>query len=357
MSLSIKHEIEKEAVSTKFFLPSEYQEKKIRYLCIDVFRGLAITAMIFVNTLAEFNSPPAWTKHAIDFGLTYVDLVAPFFIFAIALTYRMSFNRYLKTEGILKTYIRFLRRYAAFLGFGFLGSLLITPTGIIFNWAVLQAIGLAGIFTLFFIQFPRIYRFILGITFLYIYQFIIGFTVEIDQVLISISDLGFNDGHGGFIGGFGYGAMMLLSTAIIDDFREINKLDILVFGSIFTLLGTCLHFLWVYTGFPAFGGISKLRVSNSFVLLSVGLAAISFWLIWLIYDYRTLTKRKSYFLQPQGKNAFLLYIIQPIFIGFSILYLKDDAHIALVFLSGLINVAAIWAIGYFMDKKKIYVII
>ncbi len=60
-------------------------KKKIRYMSIDVFRGIVIVAMVFVNTLSEFNTTPAWSKHAIDFGLTYVDLVAPFFIFAIAL--------------------------------------------------------------------------------------------------------------------------------------------------------------------------------------------------------------------------------------------------------------------------------
>ncbi len=60
-------------------------KKKIRYMSIDVFRGIVIVAMVFVNTLSEFNTIPAWSKHAIDFGLTYVDLVAPFFIFAIAL--------------------------------------------------------------------------------------------------------------------------------------------------------------------------------------------------------------------------------------------------------------------------------
>lgn len=149
MATPSKIETKKEKDISRFDLPPDYQQKKIRYLCIDVFRGLAIAAMIFVNTLSEFSTTPAWSKHAIDFGLTYVDLVAPFFIFAIALTYRMSFKRYLKNDGALNAYIRILRRYGALLGFGFLGSLFITSEGINFGWAVLQAIGLAGIFTLF----------------------------------------------------------------------------------------------------------------------------------------------------------------------------------------------------------------
>ena len=89
--------------------------------------------MVYVNTLAEYQATPWWTKHIADFGLTYVDLIAPFFIFAIALTYKMSFMSSVKNVGYLQTYIKFIRRYAALLGFGFLGSLIVTPNGIIFG--------------------------------------------------------------------------------------------------------------------------------------------------------------------------------------------------------------------------------
>ncbi|MHA2255838.1 MAG: heparan-alpha-glucosaminide N-acetyltransferase domain-containing protein, partial [Candidatus Heimdallarchaeaceae archaeon] len=83
------------------------EEKKIRFLSIDLFRGLAIVGMIFVNILSEFDNTPSWSKHAVDYGLTYVDLIAPFFIFAISLTYKMSFDSTLKREGYVKAYTRF----------------------------------------------------------------------------------------------------------------------------------------------------------------------------------------------------------------------------------------------------------
>ncbi|MHA1211562.1 MAG: heparan-alpha-glucosaminide N-acetyltransferase domain-containing protein [Candidatus Heimdallarchaeota archaeon] len=332
------------------------QEKK-RYLGIDVFRGIAIVGMIFVNTLAEYDATPWWTKHAADFGLTYVDLIAPFFIFAIALTYKMSFTRSVEREGYLRTYIKFIRRYAALLGFGFLGSLIVAPTGISFGWAVLQAIGLAGIFTSFFILLPRWYRFGLGLVFMVAYQFIIGLTVNIDGVFISISDLGYNDGHGGFIGGFGYSAMMLLSTAIIDDFRKGDKRLILIAGATLSVVGGGLHYLWKYTGFPAYGGLSKSRVTQSYILLTVGLAAILFWVIWYVFDEKQWTKTKSYFLQPYGKNSLFLYILHPAFIFLELAIFKSTAHLALVFFLGLFNVAILWALAWILDKKKIYFII
>ncbi|NHJ47271.1 MAG: DUF1624 domain-containing protein [Asgard group archaeon] len=335
----------------------DYYKTKVRYLSIDVFRGLTLLAMIFVNSLGNYTTTPAWSKHAIDFGLTYVDLVAPFFIFAIGLTYKMTFDRYVKTEGLFKAYLRVLRRYAAFLGFGFLGSISFSPDGINFGWGVLQAIGLAGIFTMFFIQLPRIYRFLLGFIFLEVYQFIISLSLNLDGILVSISNLGFGDDHGGFIGGFGFGAMMLLSTAIVDNFKETDKLEFLIFGSIFSVLGAGLHYLWKFTGFPTYGGLSKLRVTHSYVLLTIGLAAIVCWLLWLIYDFYALTKRKSYILQLPGKNAFFLFVLQPLFTILLFIYLKENIHVAFVFLIGAFNVAAIWTISYFLDKKKIYIII
>ncbi len=337
--------------------PKEEIKEKIRYMSIDIFRGLAIAAMIFVNTISPFENTPAWSKHAINFGLTYVDLVAPFFIFAIALTFKMSFTSTLKREGRIQAYVKFIRRYAAFLGFGLLGSILISPAGINFGWGVLQSIGIAGMFTVFFIEIPRFYRFIIGFMFLEIYQFVIGLTVNVDGVFMTISDLGFRDAHGGFIGGFGYGVMMLLSTAIVDDFRELKKLLFLIYGLIFTVFGVSLHFIWVGYGFPSYGGLSKLRVSHSYILLTIGLAALSFWLIWLLYDHFNVTKNKSYFLEPQGKNAFFLFLIQPIFLSLATLILKSDSHVALVFFFGFLNVAIIWLTSFLLDKYKIYIII
>lgn len=181
--------------------------------------------------------------------------------------------------------------------------------------------------------------------------------VNIDGVFISISDLGFGDDHGGFIGGFGFGVMLLLSTAIIDDFRETEKKLIVIYGIMFTVFGTSLHFIWKAFGFPSYGGLSKHRVSHSYVLLTVGMAALSFLLMWLLYDHFKVTKNKSYFLQPQGKNAFFLFVLQPIFLGLATLILKPDSHVALVFFIGFLNVAIIWLASFLMDKYKVYITI
>jgi len=337
---------------------SDLKTKKMRYLSIDIFRGLAIVGMIFVNIVAPFNNTPAWSKHAIDYGLTYVDLIAPFFIFAIGLTYKMSFDRTLEREGYVKTFTRFARRYGSLAGFGFIGSNhLITSEGIRFTWGVLQAIGYAGLFTLFFIFLPRIVRLVVGVGTLVGYQFILNISVEVESVMTTLGDLNLLDVHGGIIGGIGFAAMLLITTAIIDLFNEKKKLPILISGIAFTAVGIIIHFIWKAYGFPIYGGISKERMTPSYVALTIGLSAILFYLIWYLFDKKDITNGKSLILQPFGRNALFLYIIHPLFILFATLYLPQSTHGALVMFVAGVNVALIWLLATWMNRKKVYIVI
>jgi len=59
-----------------------------RVLAIDVFRGLTILVMIFVNTLAGVRGMPAWMDHMpadVD-GMTFVDVVFPAFLFIVGMS-------------------------------------------------------------------------------------------------------------------------------------------------------------------------------------------------------------------------------------------------------------------------------
>ena len=54
---------------------------------IDVFRGLTIVLMIFVNTVAGVKNIPLWLKHApadVD-GMTLPDIVFPAFLFIVGM--------------------------------------------------------------------------------------------------------------------------------------------------------------------------------------------------------------------------------------------------------------------------------
>ena len=69
-----------------------------RIASIDVFRGLTMAVMIFVNALDGVRGLPWWTHHAparVDV-MTYVDMVFPFFLFAVGLSLPLAVERRLR---------------------------------------------------------------------------------------------------------------------------------------------------------------------------------------------------------------------------------------------------------------------
>jgi heparan-alpha-glucosaminide N-acetyltransferase len=71
-----------------------------RVVSIDIFRGLTMMVMIFVNQLGEMKGLPGWTYHmpASANGMTYVDVVFPFFLFIVGMSVPLAIRRRL-SEG------------------------------------------------------------------------------------------------------------------------------------------------------------------------------------------------------------------------------------------------------------------
>jgi hypothetical protein len=101
-----------------FAMNTEPIEKTDRLVSIDQYRGFASVLMVLVNFMGGINSVPAYLKHAHDIGLTLIDLIAPFFIFAIGLTYGISFRRRVTRDGWWKAVEHFLRRWLILFGIG-----------------------------------------------------------------------------------------------------------------------------------------------------------------------------------------------------------------------------------------------
>lgn len=74
-----------------------------RIASIDVFRGLTMAVMIFVNELAGVHGLPRWTYHMpadVD-AMTYVDMVFPFFLFIVGLSLPLAVRSRLKHKPSL----------------------------------------------------------------------------------------------------------------------------------------------------------------------------------------------------------------------------------------------------------------
>jgi len=72
-----------------------------RILSIDIFRGLTMLVMIFVNDLASVKGLPWWTYHmprGVN-GMTYVDVVFPAFLFIVGMAIPLAVERRLKDDS------------------------------------------------------------------------------------------------------------------------------------------------------------------------------------------------------------------------------------------------------------------
>jgi predicted acyltransferase len=317
--------------------------KTERISSIDQFRGFAILTMALANYMGPVNIIPAWLKHAPDIGLTVIDLIAPFFIFAIGLTYVLSFRRRLEREGAFKAYNQFFVRYLAIIGLGAIISAVETaagenPSGI--DWGVLQAIGMAGLITLVVIRLPSRYRWIIGAGILVIYQ------VILDNFLLGLT---IQSPHGGLFGSLNWAAMMILGTALADLFHSEERwkkyfpwasLAILVAGIALALL------------IP----VSKHRVSSSYVLISLGASAVLFLLFhWLSgrFDW------KARFLVVWGMNPLVLYFLHYLIIGIFFLpglpAIYQAAPPWLVVVEVVVVLGGVSLMAFWLDRRKIYI--
>jgi heparan-alpha-glucosaminide N-acetyltransferase len=122
-----------------------------RIVSIDIFRGLTMAVMIFVNELDGVEGLPWWTHHAhaSENVMTYVDMVFPFFLFVLGMSLPLSVTQRLKRNPSLPAL--WLHVFLRFLGLLALGLILANaekadPARMIIsgsNWALLGLISMA----------------------------------------------------------------------------------------------------------------------------------------------------------------------------------------------------------------------
>ncbi len=305
-----------------------------RIRAIDQFRGLALLGMVLINYGMEIETLPEWLKHAPDVGLTFPDLGTPVFLFAIGLTFGLSFSNRQERDGKVAAISHFIRRYLALIGIGAVitaGQTLLGRELDRFDWGVLQAIGGAGLITLSVIQLPPWQRVGMGAGLLALYQFLL------DRFWL---ELVLGSQHGGLPATLSWGAMMILATVFGDLYREESIRRVYSWAALGTLVAGMLVSIWI--------PISKNRVSASYGLVCLGFSSLTF----LIF-YRT--NYKMDLLAAWGKNPLLLYLIS--FIATAIFVLPpfpiwhQHAPLWLVGIQALVLVSSLTWLALFWEKK------
>lgn len=92
-----------------------------RVVSIDVFRGITMAVMIFVNELAGVHGLPWWTyhAHAQQDVMTYVDMVFPFFLFIVGMSMPLSVEQRLRRNASVPgLWVHVLTRVIALVALG-----------------------------------------------------------------------------------------------------------------------------------------------------------------------------------------------------------------------------------------------
>jgi predicted acyltransferase len=366
-----------------------------RYLALDVLRGLTIALMIVVNTPGNWNAIYAPFKHSDWHGFTLTDLVFPTFLFVVgnALSFSMGKLSALSHTDFLK---KVFKRTLIIFSIGILlhafpfvkyeeGHYVWKDVSATRFWGVLQRIALCyGVAALLIRYTSAKTVIIISITILFVYWWLLyqfgitpgAYTLEgnaigrLDRLYLPEANIYKHYK-------FPFDPLGLLSTlpAIVNVIAgyfagvfiqsngnkpaTINRL--LIAGIILVAAGA----VWGIA-FP----INKPLWTSTYVVYATGfdllLLAVLIWIIDILQ-----VKRWTYFFEVFGKNPLFIYIIAWVVIvllhlariggppigGLAYKYgftsWLGDMDASLLF--SIAYMLLIWLIGYWMDRKKIYV--
>lgn len=165
-----------------------------RLLSLDALRGLAILLMVLSGSIAFGDVLPAWMYHAQVpppthtfnpniAGISWVDLVFPFFLFSMGAAFPLALSKKLKNNGTLLTLVQTIKRYILLIFFAVFTfhsrAWVMSPTA-----GTTENLLSIGCFLLLFLMFSKtdiersgfsigrqILGFILAIAFLWLYPF------------------------------------------------------------------------------------------------------------------------------------------------------------------------------------------
>jgi len=370
-----------------------------RFLALDVFRGMTICFMIIVNTSGNSDTTFAPLMHASWHGFTPTDLVFPSFLFAVGNA--MSFVM-LKWAGLSQSTVlwKIFKRTAIIFLLGYLlywfpfvhhteNGWEMNPISQTRVLGVLQRIALCyGVASLMIYYLKP--KWVMAITLLILvaYKFILEGYGDLTMIgnagqKLDIWLMGENHlyhGEGIAFDPEGWlSTLPAIANVVFGYFagryiQQESRLDgkvvlgktyeglshLLLAGVVFIFLAYC----WDMS-FP----VNKKLWTSSFVLLTVGLDLVILSVVIYVIDFLHKTKW-TYFFQVFGKNPLFIYLLSEV--GITLLWMIPVGDMQLprwlydhvfsltgaytgAFLYSVWWMLTCWVVGWWMDRKKIYV--
>lgn len=362
-----------------------------RYLSLDVFRGMDVALMIVVNSLGSSNTYSP-LLHASWNGFTLTDLVFPTFLFVVGNSMSFSMAKY-ESGGEGTFFAKILKRAAIIFLLGYLGywfpfvgvneagEWFLKPISETRIFGVLQRIALCYFFASVIIHYFKIKgALIFSVIALIAYRLLLAafgdLTLEgnagikLDLWLVGASHMYHGEGIAfdpegllstlpaivNVLGGYVAGVFLQKNG---QNYETLAKL--LMTGALLVVLA-----IWWDLLFP----INKKLWTSSYVLLTVGIDLVVLSFLVFIVDMAQ-QKKWTYFFEVFGRNTLFIYLLSEIFVvllwtfsagdtsWYSWIYQNifqswaGDYNGSVLF--ALWVMLTCWAVGYVMDKRKIYV--
>jgi len=296
-------------------------ELKKRIVSLDIFRGITVAAMIFVNITASTDSIPYFLHHAEWEGLYFADLVFPFFLFIGGISMAFAFAK--KNKSFKQKWSSFIFRVIVLFGLGLFLNWIWNPTSFDVRIpGILQLIALSSLFAAPFAKIKPKWILLIASTLIILNSFILLY-MGVPDVQPDVSDY-YSNIYGwvdvqvigsnhmltstfdpeGILSLITSTALFLLGLALgrTLQIKGGNSTTLLIFfitGLLTFLIGFILSF-WI--------PIIKQLWTSSFILILAGLGTILFS---ILYFYLDINEKKSILLAmlPLGRNALFIYIL------------------------------------------------
>lgn len=368
---------------------------KERYLALDVFRGMTICFMIIVNSPGTWDVAYAPLLHAVWHGFTPTDLVFPSFLFAVGNAMAFSLPKY-EAQGDQIFWRKTLKRTVIIFLLGFLlywfpfvqpsgDGLMMKPFGETRILGVLQRIALCYFgasvilhygskkFAVWFSAFALISYWIISYVFGTTgdpYSLAGNAGLKLDLFLFGEKHLYHGEGLAfdpeGLLGTLP-AIVNVIGGYLAGDFirKQGNTYETVARLMIAGALLIFLALTWDMA-FP----INKKLWTSSFVLLTVGLDLIMLPMLIFSIEIKKYAKWTSFFL-VFGRNPLFIYLLselllivlyiipvgdgslQQVFFNDVLLKIASPVNASLLF--ALLFMLVCWVVGYFLDRRKIYI--
>ncbi len=367
-----------------------------RFLALDVFRGLTVCFMIIVNTQGDKTTRFAQVTHADWHGFTPADWVFPSFLFAVgnALAFVMPkflnqtpqyFLKKVAKRSTIIFLLGFLMYWFPFMKWDAMGHLVMKPFSETRILGVLQRIAIAyflGSLLVYFLNKKRLYI-VIGVILLAYWAILMFLGQAGDPLSIQgnavyqLDHFLLGDNHMYKVQGIPFDPEGLLSTLpavvnvaagylvgdyILDKGKTYEGLaQLLLMGFSLVLISEAWH--WVLP-------MNKRLWTSSFTLYTIGLDCCILALIMYAVDFKNWISWTSFF-TIFGKNALFIYLFSEL-LAITLKFSRvtcEQSYFKWLYqtffqpiggnvgslLFSIIFMLICWVVGWWLDKKRIYI--